>query len=123
MSKRLRLVRKSVDVTASSRFVKSSPRKLNLVSSMIRGESVSKALNVLSFCEKSVALDVHKVLRSAIANAENNYGLDVDSLFVAEAYVGKSGTLRRWKAGSFGRARPILKRSSKLTVVVCELER
>ncbi|MDR1032179.1 MAG: 50S ribosomal protein L22 [Holosporales bacterium] len=122
MSKRLHLAHKSTQVTARNRFVKSSPRKVNLVASMIRGKTVAKALTSLAFCEKRSSEDVCKTLKSAIANAENNHGLDADSLIVLEAYVGKSSTLRRWKPGSFGKARPILKRSSNLTVVVSEVE-
>ncbi|MDR1475224.1 MAG: 50S ribosomal protein L22 [Holosporales bacterium] len=122
MAKRLHLTHKSTLVTARSRFVKSSPRKVNLIASMIRGKTVAKALGALAFCEKSSAGDVYKTLKSAIANAENNCGLDVDLLIVSEAYVGKATTLRRWKAGAFGKARPILKRSSNLTIVVGEVE-
>ena len=95
-----------------------SPRKLNLVAQSIRGLSVQRALNELEFSAKRIAIDVRKALYSAISNAENNHSLDIDSLVVAEAYVGKNLTLKRFSPRAMGRATPIIKRTTQLTIVV-----
>ena len=112
----------SLDVIARDRMVLASPRKVNLVARMIRGMSVSKALDTLKFCKKAVATDVRKTVLSAVANAETNYSMDIDLLTVKEAYVGKAVTLRRFMARAKGRGAPIRKRFSRLTVVLCEVE-
>lgn len=122
MAKRLRIAQTSIDVVAKNRMVLASPRKVNLVAKMIRGMSVARALDSLQFCKKAVARDVRKTLLSAIANAENNYSLDVDLLKVKEAYVGKALTLRRFMARAKGSGSPIRKKFSHLTVVLCEAE-
>ncbi len=122
MAKRLRIAQTSIDVVAKNRMVLASPRKVNLVAKMIRGMSVARALDSLQFCKKAVARDVRKTLLSAIANAENNYSLDVDLLRVKEAYVGKALTLRRFMARAKGSGSPIRKKFSHLTVVLCEAE-
>jgi large subunit ribosomal protein L22 len=110
------------EAKAFAKLVRSSPRKLNLVAAMIRGKDASKALADLTFSKRRVAQDVRKVLQSAIANAENNHQLDVDRLFVAEAFVGKSLTMKRFHARARGRASRIEKPWSNLTVVVRERE-
>lgn len=110
------------EAMAMARALRGSPRKLNLVATSIRGLSASKALAELSFSSRRIAGDVRKVLQAAIANAENNHQLDVDSLYVAEAYVGKSLTMRRFRARARGRASRIEKPFSRLTVVVRERE-
>jgi large subunit ribosomal protein L22 len=120
MAKRLHIQSDSIDVVARNRMVFASPRKLNLVAGLIRGMSTERALNALSFCKKAVAVDVRKTLVSAIANAEENYGLNVDLLTVKEAHVGKAVALRRFIARAKGRAGPIRKKFSRLTVVLCE---
>jgi large subunit ribosomal protein L22 len=122
MAKRLRIKPASVDVIAKDRMVLASPRKVNLVAKMIRGMSVSKALDVLKFCKRAVAQDVRKTLLSAVANAEANHSLDIDLLTVKEAYVGKAVVLRRFMARAKGSGAPIRKRFSRLTVVLCETE-
>lgn len=104
------------------RKVRVSPRKLNLVAGMIRGLPVEKALDVLTFSRKRIAIDVKKTLMSALANAENNHGLDIDSLVVSEAYVGKSFVMKRFRARAKGRGVGIRKPFSHLTVVVSERE-
>lgn len=113
----------SVLAVASQRLIKSSVRKLNLVAKMIRGVKASKAVSQLAFCPKKVSYDVRKVLMSAIANAENNHGLDIDALYVKEAYVGKAMTLKRFSARAKGRGTRINKEFSKITVVLCEGEK
>ncbi len=107
---------------AITRNLRISPQKLNLVAETIRGKKVEKALAELTFSRKRIAADVKKTLESAIANAENNHNLDVDSLVVSEAYVGKNLVMKRWKARARGRVGKILKPFSQLTVVVREVE-
>ena len=102
--------------------VRISPQKLNLVAQMIRGKSVEAALAELTFSKRRISGDVKKTLQSAIANAENNHDLDVDSLFVAEAHVGKSLIMRRYQPRAKGRAGRITKPFSNLTIVVRERE-
>ncbi|MCP4395530.1 MAG: 50S ribosomal protein L22 [Alphaproteobacteria bacterium] len=112
----------SNEARAFNRSIRISPQKLNLVAQSIRGLGVEKALSELTFSKKRVAGDVRKLLQSAIANAENNHQLDVDRLFIAECYVGKSITMKRWRARARGRVAKILKPFSNLTVVVRERE-
>ncbi|MBL4590192.1 MAG: 50S ribosomal protein L22 [Alphaproteobacteria bacterium] len=100
--------------------IRVSPQKLNLVAQMIRGQKAEKALIDLEFSRKRVAQDVRKALNSAIANAENNHGLDVDRLIIAEATVGKSIVMRRFRARARGRAARIEKFFSNLTIIVRE---
>ena len=100
------------------RNIRVSPQKLNLVAQSIRGIEASKAIAYLSFSKKRISNDVKKVLQSAIANAENNHGLDVDKLFVKEAFVGKGLVMKRLRARARGRAARILKPFSKLTIVL-----
>ncbi len=99
-----------------------SPQKLNLVAGLIRGKSAEAALAELTFSKRAIARDVKKVLQSAVANAENNHQLDVDRLFVAEAYVGKSLVMKRMRPRGRGRASGILKPFSNITIVVRERE-
>jgi large subunit ribosomal protein L22 len=104
------------------RNLRVSPQKLNLVAAMIRGQDVAKALATLSFSRRRISVDVHKALQSAIANAENNHGLDVDRLLVKEAYVGKALVMKRFHARARGRGARILKPLSHLTIIVAEKE-
>ncbi len=99
-----------------------SPQKLNLVAALIRGKKAEKAVTDLAFSRRRIAGDVKKVLESAIANAENNHGLDVDQLWVKEAFVGKGLVMKRWKARARGRIGRVKKPFSKLTVIVEERE-
>lgn len=110
------------EARAKLRMIRISPQKLNLVAAMIRGKKVERALNDLTFSRKRISADVKKVLESAIANAENNHGLDIDSLVVAEAYVGKNLVMKRFRARARGRGARILKPFSELTIVVREVE-
>ena len=112
----------SKEARAVARVVRSSPQKLNLVAQLIRGKAADRALADLSFSKRRIAGDVKKVLQSAIANAENNHQLDVDRLYVAEAYVGKSLTMKRFRARARGRVGRIVKPWSNLTVIVRERE-
>ena len=110
------------EAKAVARYLRTSPQKLNLVAQLIRGKDAGKALIDLEFCSRRIANDVRKVLQSAIANAENNHGLDVDRLYVAEATVGKNVVMRRFRARARGRVGRIEKHFSRLTVVVRERE-
>lgn len=100
------------------RMYRSSPQKLNLLAQQIRGLPVQKAMDQMQFSRKRAAKDVYKVLYSAMSNAENNHGLDIDSLVVAEAHVGKNLVMKRIRARARGRAARIVKPFSQLTVVL-----
>ena len=100
--------------------IRGSAQKLNLVAGLIRGKRAEEALSILAFSPKAMARDVKKVLASAIANAENNHNLDVDSLVVAEASVGKSISMKRWNQRARGRASRIVKPFSRVRIVVRE---
>lgn len=110
------------EAMAKTRMIRISPIKLNQVAAMIRGKKVEAALADLEFSRKRISDDVRKTLQSAIANAENNHGLDIDSLIVAEAYVGKNLVMKRFRARARGRGAKILKPFSELTIVVREVE-
>ena len=107
---------------ATTKNLKISMQKLNLVAAMITGKKVEKAMNDLQFSRKRIAQDVLKTLKSAVANAENNHNLDIDELYVNEAYVGKNLVLKRWKARARGRVGRIKKPFSQITVVVKQQE-
>jgi large subunit ribosomal protein L22 len=115
-------VLKDNEARARTSMIRVSAQKLNLVAAMIRGKKVSKALAELTFSRKRIARDVKKTLESAVANAENNHDLDVDSLVVAEAHVGNALMLKRWTPRARGRVGRIRKRFSHLTIVVREVE-
>jgi len=100
--------------------IRGSAQKLNLVAGLIRGKKAEEALSILTFSPKAMARDVKKVLASAIANAENNHNLDVDSLVVAEASVGKSLSMKRWNPRARGRSARIVKPFSRVRIVVRE---
>jgi large subunit ribosomal protein L22 len=106
------------EAMAILRMLKTSPQKLNLVAGMIRGKKVEKALADLTFSKRRIAGDVKKCLQSAIANAENNHNLDVDSLIVAEAWVGKNITLKRGRPRARGRFGKIMKPFAEITIKV-----
>lgn len=106
------------EAQAIGRMLKTSPQKLNLVAALIRGKKVDKALADLTFSKKRAAVDVKKVLQSAIANAENNHNLDVDQLIVAEAWVGKNITLKRGRPRARGRFGKIMKPFAEITIKV-----
>ena len=108
------------EALATATQVRGSAQKLNLVAALIRGRKAEDALNILTFSPKAMARDVRKVLASAIANAENNHNLDVDSLVVAEASVGKSLSMKRFTPRARGRASRIVKPFSRVRIVVRE---
>lgn len=108
------------EALATGTTIRGSAQKLNLVAALIRGRRVEDALNVLTFSKKAMAVDVKKVLASAIANAENNHNLDVDALIVKEASVGKSLSMKRFHARGRGKSTRIVKPFSRIRIVVEE---
>jgi len=108
------------EAKAFNSSIRTSPQKLNLVAQSIRGLNAGAALAQLTFSKRRVAVEVKKVLQSAIANAENNHQLDVDRLVVAEAFVGRGLVMKRFSPRARGRAGKIIKPFSNLTVIVRE---
>lgn len=109
------------EAMAKARMLRVSPQKLNLVAAMIRGKPVGKAMEILSFSRRRIAIDVKKCLQSAVANAEHNHSLDVDELVVAEAYVGKNLSIKRGRPRARGRYGRILRPFAQLTIKVREV--
>lgn len=109
---------KDNQVRAFNKMIRVSTQKLNLVCAMVRGLPVDRAIDVLKFSKKRVAGEVLKTLMSAIANAEHNKNLAVDTLFIKEIWCGKALTMKRIMPGPRGSARPILKPFSNLTIVL-----
>ena len=107
-------------VRAVNKNVRSSPRKISLVLDQIRGRKVGVALRDLEFLIKKISKDISKTVKSAVANAENNYQFDIDNLYVKEAYVGKSLVMKRFRPRAKGRASPINKPFSRITIVLSE---
>ncbi len=109
-------------VKAINKNVRTSPRKLALVCNFIKGKKVDIALRDLEFTRKRIAKDVTKTVKSAIANAENNYQYDIDKLIIKEAYCGKQIIMKRFRPRAKGRAAPIIKPYSNLTIILSELK-
>jgi large subunit ribosomal protein L22 len=108
------------EAQAIGRMIRTSQYKLNVVAGLIRGKPVEQALADLTFSKKRIAIEVLKVLKSAVANAENNHNLDVDDLVVAQAWTGKDMVLKRFHARGRGRGASIMKPFSELTIIVRE---
>ncbi|EKP94853.1 MULTISPECIES: 50S ribosomal protein L22 [Thermaerobacter] len=109
-----------MEARAVARFVRLSPRKARQVVDLVRGKPVGEALTLLRFTPKRAARIVEKVVRSAVANATNNHDLDEDRLYIVKAYVDEGPRLKRWRPRARGRAFPILKPTSHVTVIVAE---
>jgi large subunit ribosomal protein L22 len=109
--------------SAKAKSIKTSMTKVNLVLKMIRGKKAENALNILAFSKKRISNEITKILKSAIANAENNHQLDIDKLVVKEATVGKSMVLKRFRPRARGRSGKILKPFSKVKILVQEKEK
>ena len=109
-----------METSAAAKFVRISPRKIRLIMDQVRGKRVEEALNMLSFAPQKGALILKKLIDSAVANAEQNSGVDVDALFVKRVYADEGPTLKRFRPRAQGRATKIRKRSSHLTVVLDE---
>ena len=110
----------NMEAKASIKSIKTSTQKVNLILQTIRGLDAEKAINILEFSRKRIAIDVKKILKSAISNAENNHQLDIDRLFVKEATVGKSMVMKRFRPRARGRSGKILKPYSKIKIIVRE---
>ena len=111
---------KNLTVKAVNKNIRSSSRKLALVCKFIKGKKADIALRDLEFTRRKTAKDVSKTVKSAIANAENNYQYDIDNLFIKEAFVGKSLVMKRFRPRAKGRASPIKKPFSRVTIVLEE---
>ncbi|HHU77267.1 MAG TPA: 50S ribosomal protein L22 [Clostridiales bacterium] len=107
---------------ATARYVRISPRKVKIVIDLIRGKRVGEALSILEFTPKAASEPVSKLLKSAMANAENNLGMDPGNLFVAEVYANEGPTLKRLRPRAQGRANRIRKRTSHISIVLDELK-
>ena len=105
---------------ATAKIVRVAPRKVRLVLDQVRGKSVAEAMAILEFLPNHSSVDVYKVLKSAVANAENNFSLDREDLVVAEAFANEGPTLKRFRPRAKGSASPINKRTSHITIVVKE---
>ena len=113
---------KKKDVKSVNKNVRSSTRKLNPILKAIVGKKVDIALRNLTFSEKRISKDIKKTISSAVANAENNYQYDIDNLIVKEAYCGKQVVMKRFRARAKGRASPIMKPYSNVTIILTEKE-
>jgi|TARA_B100001540_G_scaffold286939_1_gene281057 large subunit ribosomal protein L22 len=113
-------MQKNNTVKAINKNVRSSQRKISLVLDHIRGKKVGIVLKDLEFIRKKISLDISKTVKSALANAENNKQYDIDNLFIKEAYVGKSLVMKRFRPRAKGRASPIKKPFSRITIVLSE---
>ena len=111
-----------METRAVAKYIRITPRKVRIVLDLIRGKNVAEAFAILKFTPKAGADVVEKVLRSAVANAENNFDMDADKLFVKTAYADQGPTLKRIHPRSRGQAFKILKRTSHITVAVDEKE-
>jgi large subunit ribosomal protein L22 len=109
-----------MEIRAVARFVRVPPRKARLVMDEVRGKTVEDALNVLSFAPQNGAMILKKLINSAVANAEQNSGVDVDSLYVKRVYADEGPALKRFRPRALGRATRIRKRTSHLTVILDE---
>ena len=110
-------------VKSINKNVRSSTRKLNPILKSIVGKKVDVAIRDLSFSDKRISKDIKKTISSAVANAENNYQYDIDKLIVKEAYCGKQITMKRFRARAKGRAAPIMKPYSNVTIILTEKQK
>ena len=111
-----------MEARAQARYVRIAPRKVRVVMDLIRGKSVSQALSILKFTPKSASQVLEKVVASAAANAENNYNMNKDALYISECYADQGPTLKRYRPRAQGRAAAIQKKTSHITVVLTEKE-
>ncbi|MBE9531929.1 MAG: 50S ribosomal protein L22 [Proteobacteria bacterium] len=109
-----------MEASATAKYMKTGPQKVRLVIDQIRGKNVQDAMTILSLSDKAISYDITKLLKSAVANAENNYELDVDSLYVKKAYADGGPTQKRMRPRAMGRGNVIRKRSSHITIVLAE---
>ena len=123
MSKKTKKIKDSKSVKSINKNIRSSTRKLKPILKSIVGKKVDVAIKDLTFSDKRISKDVRKTISSAVANAENNFQYDIDNLFVKEAYCGKQIVMKRFRPRAKGRAAPILKPYSNLTIILAEKEK
>ena len=123
MSKKTKNKSENKIVRSVNKNVRSSNRKLKPILKSIVGKKVDIAIRDLTFSDKRISKDIKKTISSALANAENNYQYDIDNLFVKEAYCGKQVIMKRFRARAKGRAAPIIKPYSNLTIILAEKEK
>jgi large subunit ribosomal protein L22 len=111
-----------MEVSATAKFIRSSPRKVRLLLDVVRGKSVREAMGILRFMPQAAARDVLSVVQSAAANAENNFQMEPDGLFISRIFANEGPTFKRYRAKARGQGTRILKRTSHITVVVDERE-
>lgn len=109
-----------MEARAIAKYIRMSPTKVGVILDLIRGKNVNEAFAILQYTPREAAVVINKVLKSAVANAENNFALDTDKLYVSEIYVGQGPTLKRFRPMDHGKAFKILKKTSNITVVVKE---
>ena len=109
-----------MEVYAHARNIRIAPRKVRLVVDSVRGMAVGRAMSELQLRPQKAAREVYKTIKSAVANAENNYGLDPETLIVAQIWANEARMMKRWRPRAHGRVSPLLSRSSHITVVVDE---
>ncbi len=123
MSKKSKKITENKIVRSVNKNIRSSNRKLKPILKSLVGKKVDIAIRNLTFSDKRISKDIKKTISSAVANAENNYQYDIDNLFVKEAYCGKQVVMKRFRARAKGRAAPILKPYSNLTIILAEKEK
>ena len=123
MSKKTKNKSENKIVRSVNKDIRSSNRKLKPILKSIVGKKVDIAIRDLTFSDKRISKDIKKTISSAVANAENNYQYDIDNLFVKEAYCGKQVIMKRFRARAKGRAAPIIKPYSNLTIILAEKEK
>tara|TARA_B100001113_G_scaffold49976_1_gene36259 strand:- start:243 stop:632 length:390 start_codon:yes stop_codon:yes gene_type:complete len=123
MSKKSKKITENKIVRSVNKNIRSSNRKLKPILKSLVGKKVDIAIRDLTFSDKRISKDIKKTISSAVANAENNYQYDIDNLFVKEAYCGKQVVMKRFRARAKGRAAPILKPYSNLTIILAEKEK
>ena len=123
MSKKSKKITENKIVRSVNKNIRSSNRKLKPILKSIVGKKVGIAIRDLTFSDKRISKDIKKTISSAVANAENNYQYDIDNLFVKEAFCGKQVIMKRFRARAKGRAAPILKPYSNLTIILAEKEK
>ena len=123
MKKKKKIENKEKIVRSINNNIRSSVRKLNPILREIVGKKVDVAIRDLQFSEKRITRDIRKTINSAVANAENNYQYDIDKLIVKEAYCGKQVVMKRFRARAKGRAAPILKPYSSVTIILSEIKK
>ncbi|MGG7178961.1 50S ribosomal protein L22 [Clostridium paraputrificum] len=109
-----------MEARAIAKYVRMSPIKVGVVLDLIRGKNVKEAFAILQYTPREAAVVINKVLKSAVANAENNFALDTDKLYVSDAFCGQGPTLKRFRPMDHGKAFKILKKTSHITIVVKE---